>query len=154
VRKSLIWRCNNLEEYDKLDMKLLTVRTFDNPIDAHLVKAKLESESILCYLFDENIIRLNPLYNLTVGGIKLKVNEQDVEKASVVIQEFDKAKLMNDEGEPLKCPRCGSTDIYSNFKSIRDTKGLLSMLVALVLVVYPIYFKTVNRCKECGYEFK
>ena len=135
-------------------MKLVTVRTFDNSIEAHLLKSKLESENILCYLFDENIVGLNPLYNITVGGIKLKVNEFDLDKASIIIQQVDEAVLMNDDGEALSCPRCNSTEIYSNFKSIKDVKGLFSILVTIILVVYPIYFKTVNRCKECGHEFK
>jgi hypothetical protein len=29
----------------------------------------------MCHLFDENMVTLNPLYNITVGGIKLKVEE-------------------------------------------------------------------------------
>ena len=82
-------------------MKLVTVRTFDNSIEAHLLKSKLESENILCYLFDENIVGLNPLYNITVGGIKLKVNEFDLDKASIIIQQVDEAVLMNDDGEDL-----------------------------------------------------
>lgn len=135
-------------------MKLVTVRTFDNPIDAHLLKTKLESENIMCYLFDENIVRLNPLYNITVGGIKLKINESDLEKASQIIQQVEEATLTNDDGETLSCPRCNSTEIYSNFKSLKGTKGLFSLLVTIILVVYPIYFKSVNRCKECGHEFK
>ena len=135
-------------------MKLVTLRTFDNSIQAHLLKSKLESEDIACYLFDENIVGLYPLYNITVGGIKLKINEQDVEKATMIIQEFDKAVLLNDDGNTLTCPHCNSTEIYSKFKSMKGAKGLISILVTIILVVYPIYFKTVNRCKECGYEFK
>lgn len=135
-------------------MKLVTVRTFDNSIEAHLLKSKLQSENIKCYLFDENIVGLNPLYNIAAGGIKLKINELDLEKASIIIHEADKATLLNDDGDSLCCLRCNSTEIYSKFKSMRGTKGFMSILVALILVVYPIYFKTVNRCKECGYEFK
>lgn len=135
-------------------MRLVTFKTFDNPIDAHLLKTKLESENVMCYLFDENIVGLNPLYNLTVGGIKLKVNESDLDKASKLVQEVDNATIMNDEGEILSCPRCNSTKIYSNFKSFRGTKGLFSILLTILLVVYPIYYKTVKRCKECGHEFQ
>ncbi|PTM03401.1 MAG: hypothetical protein DA405_10495 [Bacteroidetes bacterium] len=53
-------------------MELVTLKTFDNLVEAHLIKSKLESDDLPCFLFDENIMALNPLYNLTVDGIKLK----------------------------------------------------------------------------------
>ncbi|MGB2153690.1 MAG: putative signal transducing protein [Flavobacteriaceae bacterium] len=135
-------------------MELVTVRTFDNSIQAHLLKSKLESEGITCYLFDENIVGLNPLYNITVGGIKLKINKFDMDKASLIIQELDQSELTNDQGESLKCPNCHSEEIYSGFKSMKGIKGILSVIISFLLVVFPIYLKTVKKCKECGYEFK
>lgn len=57
-------------------MELITLKTFDNSIEAHLMKSKLKSENIVCFLFDENIVGLNPVYNIAVGGIKLKVINQ------------------------------------------------------------------------------
>jgi hypothetical protein len=135
-------------------LELVTVRTFDNSIQAHLLKSKLESEGITCYLFDENIVGLNPLYNITIGGIKLKINKFDMDKASLIIQEVDQSKLTNDQGESLKCPNCHSEEIYSGFKSMKGIKGILSVIISFLLIVFPIYFKTVKKCKECGYEFK
>ena len=61
-------------------MGLITVKIFDNAFEAHLLKTKLENEGIPCYLFDENIVGLNPFYNFAVGGIKLKISEQDKEQ--------------------------------------------------------------------------
>lgn len=135
-------------------MELVTVRTFDNSIQAHLLKSKLESEDITCYLFDENIVGLNPLYNITVGGIKLKVRKADMDRAALNIQEVDQSALTNDQGETLKCPNCDSVEIYSGFKSMKGIKGILSLITSFLLIVFPIYFKTVKKCKECGYEFK
>jgi hypothetical protein len=135
-------------------LELVTVRTFDNSIQAHLLKSKLESEDITCYLFDENIVGLNPLYNITVGGIKLKVRKADMDRAALNIQEVDQSALTNDQGETLKCPNCDSVEIYSGFKSMKGIKGILSLITSFLLIVFPIYFKTVKKCKECGYEFK
>lgn len=42
-------------------MKLITIKTFDNYFEANLLKSKLESENIVCYLFDETLVTLNPL---------------------------------------------------------------------------------------------
>ncbi|MEM6842230.1 MAG: DUF2007 domain-containing protein [Bacteroidota bacterium] len=135
-------------------MELVTIKTFDNPIDAHLVKTKLESERIACVLFDENIVGLNPLYNITVGGIKLRVNKADVERAVKIVEQADNAVLINEQGEVINCPRCKSDRIYSGFKSMKGTKGVLSAIVSFLFLVFPIYYKTVYKCKSCGNEFK
>lgn len=118
------------------------------------MKSKLESENIMCFLFDENIVGLNPLYNITVGGIKLKINKTDIDKATGIIEESIKFSLTTDKGEIIKCPDCRSDKIYSGFKSMKSTKGILSAVVSFLFMVFPIYYKTVYRCKACGYEFK
>uniref|UniRef100_UPI0040494609 putative signal transducing protein n=1 Tax=Flavobacterium sp. TaxID=239 RepID=UPI0040494609 len=135
-------------------MELITIKTFDNLIEAHLIKSKLESENIMCFLFDENIVGLNPLYNITVGGIKLKVNKSDIGNATNIIEACEKSALTNDQGEVIKCPKCESEDIYSGFKSMKGTKGILSTIVSFMFIVFPIYYKTVYKCKNCNNEFK
>ncbi|MFZ6052559.1 putative signal transducing protein [Halocola ammonii] len=62
-------------------MPLITIKTFETPIEAHLLKVKFESEGVPCYLFDEEIVQLNPIYNVATGGVKLKVHEGDLQKA-------------------------------------------------------------------------
>ena len=135
-------------------MELITIKTFDNSIEAHIMKSKLESENIMCFLFDENIVALNPLYNITVGGIKLKVNKLDIDKATEIIEETSKSALTNELGEIIKCPSCESDDIYSGFKSMKGTKGIVSVIISFLFMAFPIYYKTVYKCKKCGNEFK
>lgn len=118
------------------------------------MKAKLESENIMCFLFDENIVGLNPLYNITVGGIKLKVEKADLAKARIILEKVTESPLANQDGEIVKCPKCMSDDIYSGFKSMKGTKGILSAILSLALMVFPVYYKTVLKCKKCGNEFK
>ncbi len=134
-------------------MEWVTVKTFDNTIDAHLLKSKLESEGIKCVLFDENLVSLNPLFNVTVGGIKLKINETDIDKAKVVLTELNEIPFVNEEGKVIKCPQCGSEELYSNFKSMKGVRGVLSAIVSFFLMLFPIYYKSVYRCKDCGKEF-
>jgi hypothetical protein len=119
-----------------------------------MMRSKLESEDIMCFLFDENIVGLNPLYNVTVGGIKLKINKSDLGQATEIIEESLKSSITNDQGEVIKCPKCESEDIYSSFKSMKGTKGILSAIVSFLFMVYPIYYKTVYKCKKCRNEFK
>ena len=134
-------------------MELVTIYTFDNSIDAHMMRVRLEDEGIPCFLFDENIVNMNPLYNITVGGIKLKINSGDIENAQIIIEEMTNAKLKNEKNEIVKCPNCQSDDIIYGFKSMKGTKGILSGIISFLLVVFPFYYKTVNKCKVCGHEF-
>jgi len=134
-------------------LELITLKTFDNPIDAHLMRAKLESENIVCFLFDEHTVGMNPLYNVTLGGIKLKINKSDIEKATEIIDQVSKTPSTNEVGEVIRCPNCKSEDLYSGFKSMRGGKGVLSAIIAFLFMVFPIFYKTVYKCKTCGKEF-
>lgn len=134
-------------------MNFFTIKTFDNFVDAHLLKAKLESEGITCFLFDENMVSLNPLYNVTIGGIKLNVQESDSKQALEILSEIENTLIVDDNNEVLKCPKCNSGNIYSNFKSMKDFKGVVAAIISLVFVIFPIYYKSVHKCKNCGEEF-
>jgi len=134
-------------------MELVTIKTFDNSIDSHLCKSMLESEGIKCYLFDENMVSLNLLLNVTVGGIKLKINETDFEKANKLIKDIDNLPSLDKDNEILECPNCNSTFLISDYKSIKGIKGILSFITSIFFMVFPLYFKRVYKCKDCGMEF-
>jgi ribosomal protein S27E len=134
-------------------MKLVTIQTFDNSIDAHMMRMRFEDEGINCFIFDENIVNMNLLYNITVGGIKLKINYEDIEKAQLIIEEMNQSKLKNDNDEIIKCPKCQSDQLIYGFKSMKGTKGILSGIISFILIIFPIYYNTVNKCKDCGHEF-
>ncbi len=135
-------------------MELITLRTFDSSIDAHMLKVKLESEGIISFIFDEHMVSLNPLNNMLLGGIKLKIAQADFNKAMEIVEELDNYKFTDEKDELIRCPDCDSTDLYNGFKSMKGIRGVLSLIVSLILVVYPIYHKVVYRCKSCGCEFK
>jgi DNA-directed RNA polymerase subunit RPC12/RpoP len=135
-------------------MSLVTVKIFDSGIEAHILKNKLESEGIQSFIHDENIVTLNPLYNFAVGGVKPKVNEEDKERAIEIIREMDDQPYTTDEDEIISCPNCNSTSLYADFKSMKDAKGVFAAITSFVFSVFPIYYQSVYKCKECGTEFK
>ncbi|MGB0869623.1 MAG: putative signal transducing protein [Flavobacteriales bacterium] len=134
-------------------MNLITIKTFDNSIDAHLTKIKLESEGIECFLFDENIMDINPLYNLTVGGVKLKVRDVHVDKAIEMIRLTEQIPLTDEEGEIIICPKCQSSDIDHGFKSMSSLEGVFFGLLAFLLMIFPLFYKTIKKCRSCDFEF-
>ncbi len=91
-------------------MQLVTVGTYDNLIEAELAKLQLESCDIHAVLKDVEMVHLMPIYNLTIGGIKLQVKQVDELKASTLLAD------LNIQSE-VSCPNCGSVDYYLNVYS-------------------------------------
>jgi len=98
-------------------VSLITIQTFDNPLEANLVKLQLESFDIPAVIKDEQMVGLIPIYNITLGGIKLQVSEKDFEKATALLTELKKLD------EHLHCPKCDSTEYYVNYKSTKCTSS-------------------------------
>jgi hypothetical protein len=134
-------------------MSLVTLKTFDNAIDAHMVCSKLESEGINTFIFDENIVALNPLYNNLIGGIKVKISESDYDKTTEVLNEVKATPLTDENGKTITCPKCNAESISVGFKSMKDVGGILTLMFSFLLMVFPFYFKTVKKCDQCGFEF-
>jgi hypothetical protein len=134
-------------------MELITLKVFDTAIEAHIIENKLDGEGIICYIFDENIVTLNPLLNFAVGGIRLQVNKEDLEKAKEVLAEIDNQPYTDNTDQLIKCPNCGSVKLYSDFKSMKDAKGFIAIVAAFLFSAFPLYAKSVFKCKECDTEF-
>jgi hypothetical protein len=65
--------------------RLVTVRTFSTPWEAQIAQARLGSEGLHSLIANEHVIRMVALSN-AVGGIQLKVREQDAEAAAAVLE--------------------------------------------------------------------
>ena len=135
-------------------MRRKIIKTFDDSFSVHLARVQLESEGIQCFIRDEHIVSVNPLFNFAVDGIKLEVSEEDAEKALEILQKIDQRPLVNNQNEVISCPNCKSTNLYKDFKSMKGFKGLVSMFITFFLLVFPIFFKRVYKCKNCGIEFE
>lgn len=110
-------------------MELVTIGTFDNPLEATLVKLQLESFDIPAVIKDDKMIGLMPVYNLTLGGIKLQVNETHAQKAKELLAE------LKTTDEQSHCPNCASTNYYTNYKSTKSIKGRLALLVSVLIII-------------------
>lgn len=133
-------------------MKFKTLKIFDSYVEAHLLKTKLESKMIYCFLQDENSIATNPLYSYALGGIKLKVKEEDFKEALTILEEIENYSYHFED--KLGCENCGSSLFYTNYKSIKNLKGIFLMLISFLFQTYPIYYKNVRKFKACGWEIE
>lgn len=137
-----------------MNNSLTTIKVFDNSPEMHVYKNSLELEGIECYAFDEEMVTIDPFLTNAIGGIKLKVREQDVLQAQSIITSIDNQPITDENDEVVCCPNCNSTDLISGFRSMKDAKGVLSFIVSIGLWVYPLYYKYVYKCKSCDHEFK
>ena len=75
--------------------EFVTVATYDKPIDAHIALGRLAAEGIEAQLFDENMVQMDWLYSIALGGIKLRVARGD-EMAARKVLETDYSKTLDD----------------------------------------------------------
>jgi hypothetical protein len=68
-----------------IDMSLVAVSTYDDYISAHIALGRLTEEYIVCYLQDEHSATVGPFLSNSIGGIKLMVAEEQVERALEIL---------------------------------------------------------------------
>ena len=61
---------------------------------------------------------------------------------------------LDEEDKVILCPNCSSKNIASGFRSMKGIMGIVSMFIAFMLTVFPIYTNYVYRCNDCDEEFK
>jgi len=130
-------------------VKTSTLITVDTSAEAHLIKGKLNNEGIECFLTNENFTNLYPGHNFSImDGIQIMVDENDLERAAILINE----KLQHKTKE-LVCPYCKSSEIIvgsGGHPLLRLFSVLCSYLAAFPFgTPKPKYF-----CQRCGNQIK
>jgi hypothetical protein len=135
---------------------LITVATFTNPLEAHIVRGRLEAEHIETYVAHEHHIWANWFLSTALGGVKLQVRPEDVPRAREILrreQAGDYQALVTDDGEEIAaprpaCPVCRSVDIVPERRS-----GRLSLLIVW-LSALPFPYSSVGMvCRNCGHTW-
>ena len=65
--------------------ELTTLSVFSSLAEAQIFKIKLESEGVKCFI-EENMSSVYPVGDLSIGGVKLRVLTQDLEKAKDLLE--------------------------------------------------------------------
>lgn len=134
--------------------RIIAFISFDNPIEANIVKARLLDSGVQCFLTDENTISINPLYSQALGGVKLHIFEHDIELAKSILKD-DNVQMPAEEPEPGTnvCPNCGSSHVAYG-QATKKRFSIPVIIVSFLLMVYPFYAKKTYHCFDCGNEFK
>lgn len=93
-------------------MPLITIATYDFPAEAHIAKTLLQSHGIEAFVFDDHLVSVNFLMSNAIGGVKLKVLDEDEAKALETLG-ASVDYIDSGEGEPIDtCPKCNSDDVW------------------------------------------
>jgi hypothetical protein len=72
---------------------LVTILTFNHPLEAAVIRSRLESEDIECFLKNEYSINTNPFNSNALGGVELQVQLSNLEKAKEIIEALHVIRL-------------------------------------------------------------
>src|SRR5690554_2197838 len=85
---------------------LVTIATYSFPHEAHLAISRLDAVGIPAYIADEHTITMQWLYSNALGGVKVQVAAEFVDKAKDVLQENLSYLLEEEFGKDEHvCPR-------------------------------------------------
>ncbi len=77
--------------------RLVTLKTYDSVPIAHMAKQALEDAGIVVSLADENHVAMNWIISNAIGGIKLKVAEEDAPRAMQILNEHRPDQIPSEE---------------------------------------------------------
>jgi hypothetical protein len=130
---------------------LVNIRQFRDLPEALLAKGSLESAGIECFLADENLVRLDWFISNFIGGIKLRVQAEDAERALKLLDEpILEGLYVQGVGlyEQPRCPKCDSLDV--NF---RELDRPIAYMSAFLHVPMPVH-REAWRCHACDAEWE
>ncbi len=128
-----------------MDDKLVTLKSFTTPAEAHLVRTKLEDNGVPAFVFDENMVGINPFFSNAIGGVKVKIPESYSDEALKILNLSEEIESEDDK----HCPKC-----QSNNTEYLKLNWLFTIIVSLFFF-FPIpYLKRKWECKDCGFKWK
>ena len=147
---------------------LVTIATFSQPFEGHIVRTRLESEGIRCFVADEHTVAANWFYSNAIGGVKLQVREADQDLARSVVEDalsqldetqdnaVDWSEVNpdwtyddDDEEGQVRCPSCDSTEVYYE----KFSRPLVFLSILLLGIPIPFLSRRWN-CQSCGHHWK
>lgn len=72
-----------------MEDKIVVYKTFENPMEANIVKARLLDAGFECFLTGENAALVYPVFDTSISGIQLHVFEKDLEAIGQFLTEDD-----------------------------------------------------------------
>jgi hypothetical protein len=133
----------------KLGVEMKTVASFMNAEDAHILRIKLADEGIDAVVADDTIPGIMPYYTNAIGGVKVQVPDEELEKAQAILSREQEHLDIRDE---LICPKCGSSNIA---QELNKQRFYLSSFLLTFFIGAPMpIVKQRYHCNNCNHLWK
>lgn len=70
-----------------MEDKIVVYTTFQDPIEANIVMARLKDAGFNCFLSGENTAVIYPVFDISISGVQLHVFEDDVDAIQKLLTE-------------------------------------------------------------------
>ncbi len=128
-------------------MSFISVESFNNYIDAHIVLGRLKDEGIDCWLKNEATTTIIPIWTIAIGGIQLMVKREQFQRAGHLLKRMQEEKKSN-----CVCPECFSHNVeYIN--TMRKPVNWLSAVITFFLGDFALMPEQRYHCFHCRAEF-
>ncbi len=129
--------------------KLVTVATFTYPSEVAVIRGRLESEGIECFVKDEITAQVHNFISNAIGGVKLQVRQSDVIRATEILK----------KGGYLDEPDHGHSEFKKNIDSITgriplirklriELRMTIFILVFLAVLLFIIYLLSISATQD------
>lgn len=127
---------------------LTRIASYENAIEAHLARMRLEHEGIPAFVVHEHHVWADWLMSNVLNGAKVCVHRNNVNEARVILEAHDRGQYALEDEAPVSCPRCGG----ANVKHKRTSwKGAL-LCTGLAYIPLPFRWAT-RKCRQCKFEW-
>lgn len=123
---------------------LQTIWTFPYQHQLLIIRGRLEAEGIETFVHDELTIQVDPLYSNALGGIKLMVQMQDVERATEILAEagyVKKEEVQTPEFVQRLYAFTAKLPLIGNLKF--EARLIVLIPLAIILIAGMLYFLAV-----------
>ena len=111
-----------------------------------MMMQRLEDEGIKAYLQDEHSVTIDPILSNAIGGIKLMIYEEQLDRAMRLIHGFEQ-----EYKQAVVCPECRSSNVL-HITQPTNVTNWFTALATWLFGNYALSFKKVYKCSDCGHE--
>ena len=115
--------------------QIVTIRSFNYPVELAVIRGRLEAEGIDCFVQDELTIQANPFYSHALGGVKLQVRQSDLRRAMEILEEGGYLKEADFLPTPLYTTLDNATFRIPFLRGMRMEFRLMLIIALLVSVL-------------------
>ena len=131
-----------------MHQKFYPIRAYDNYLKANMNLGMLQEAGINCHIKDEYTITIDPLLSPALGGMKLMVDEADIQRALELLNEAEQLYVQS-----IPCPVCKEKQLVFVTETTHH-KSWATRLKSMLINGQEQEVKIYYRCEHCKSVFQ